>query len=95
MGTSPQPGTVLQSPGFNPAHEAALFYGLFLRGHSAAELRRIIDVPRDVRTRWQKLWRKEPQIQQRHAEMLEYRRQVLARFDALIDSGEINSRRPQ
>jgi hypothetical protein len=29
-----------------PQREAALFYGLFLRGHSANTLRRDIDVPK-------------------------------------------------
>ena len=29
-----------------PQREAALFYGLFLRGHSAETLRRDIDVPK-------------------------------------------------
>ena len=29
-----------------PQREAAVFYGLFLRGHAADDLRRDIDVPR-------------------------------------------------
>ncbi len=95
MGTSPQTATMLQPGGFTPRQEAAHFYGLFLRGHPADELRRIIDVPRAVRIRWSRLWRLEPQAQRRNAEMLEYRRQVLAHFDALIDTGKSNSRRPQ
>ena len=35
-----------------PRREAALFYGLFLRGHSADALRRDIDVPRDLLKKW-------------------------------------------
>ena len=35
-----------------PQREAAMFYGLFLRGHSAETLRRDIDVPRPVLEKW-------------------------------------------
>ena len=64
--------------------EAAFFYGLFLRGHSTAELRRDITVPRDVQVRWQKTWRHEPLARQQHGEILDYRRRILAIFDTLV-----------
>lgn len=67
-----------------PQREAAYFYGLFLRGHSLEQLRRDIDVPGEVLSRWQRLWRREPGSQQRYEEMLLYRRQVLAIFNALV-----------
>jgi len=35
-----------------PQREAAIFYGLFLRGHSADDLRRDIDVPRPLVSKW-------------------------------------------
>ena len=35
-----------------PQREAAFFYGLFLRGHSAEELRRDIEVPPAVLRKW-------------------------------------------
>ena len=35
-----------------PQREAAMFYGLFLRGHSAETLRRDIDVPKPVLEKW-------------------------------------------
>ena len=35
-----------------PQREAAMFYGLFLRGHSAETLRRDIDVPKPVLDKW-------------------------------------------
>lgn len=35
-----------------PMREAAMFYGLFLRGHSAEALRRDIDVPKDMLVKW-------------------------------------------
>ena len=69
---------------FAPQREAAFFYGLFLRGHSASELRRDIGVPREVLARWSKLWRHEPLTGRRHQDMLAYRRQVLAIFDGLV-----------
>ena len=37
-----------------PQREAAFFYGLFLRGHSADELRRDIQVPAGVLAKWDK-----------------------------------------
>lgn len=67
-----------------PQREAAYFYGLFLRGHSLEQLRRDIDVPGEVVSRWQRLWRREPGSQQRYEEMLLYRRQVLAIFNTLV-----------
>jgi hypothetical protein len=67
-----------------PQREAAYFYGLFLRGHSLEQLRRDIDVPGEVVSRWQRLWRREPASRQQHEEMLLYRRQVLAIFNALV-----------
>ena len=35
-----------------PQREAAMFYGLFLRGHSAETLRRDIDVPKPLLVKW-------------------------------------------
>lgn len=67
-----------------PQREAAYFYGLFMRGHSVEELRRDIDVPSEVQTRWQRLWRHEPHSHRRLEAMLSYRRQVLAIFNALV-----------
>ena len=80
---------------FAPQREAAFFYGLFLRGHSASKLRQDINVPREVRIRWSKLWRREPLVSQRHQEMLAYRRQVLAIFDTLVSHERTNSRLTQ
>lgn len=68
-----------------PHREAAYFYGLFMRGHSLDELRRDIDVPGEVLTRWQRLWRHEPHSHRRLQYILSYRRQVLAIFNALVN----------
>ena len=67
-----------------PQREAAFFFGLFMRGHSAEQLRRDIDVSHQVVHRWERLWKAEPQVQRRLHEILSYRRQVLAIFNTLI-----------
>jgi hypothetical protein len=67
-----------------PQREAAFFYGLFLRGHSAEELRRDIEVPPQVLARWHRDAEREPSLREVLERMVEYRRHVLAIFDSLI-----------
>jgi hypothetical protein len=67
-----------------PQREAAFFYGLFLRGHSAEELRRDIEVPPQVLARWHREAEREPTLREVLERMVEYRRHVLAIFDSLI-----------
>lgn len=67
-----------------PQREAALFYGLFLRGHSAEELRRDIEVPAAVLARWDRESRHEPQLRPLLERIVNYRRHVLAIFENLI-----------
>jgi hypothetical protein len=67
-----------------PQREAAFFYGLFLRGHSAEELRRDIEVPPQVLARWHREAEREPSLREVLDRMVEYRRHVLAIFDSLI-----------
>ncbi|HUL16675.1 MAG TPA: hypothetical protein VLV88_11805 [Terriglobales bacterium] len=69
-----------------PQREAAFFYGLFLRGHSAEKLRQDIEVPPAVLAKWHKEAEREPQLRDIFSRMLEYRRHVLAIFDTLIGS---------
>ncbi len=45
-----------------PQREAAFFYGLFLRGHSADNLRRDISVPPEVLAKWHREAEREPQL---------------------------------
>jgi hypothetical protein len=77
-----------------PQREAAFFYGLFLRGHSAEKLRRDIEVPPAVLAKWHKEAEREPQLRDIFSRTLEYRQHVLAIFDALIGS-EMQSQRIQ
>lgn len=75
-----------------PQREAAFFYGLFLRGHSAEQLRRDIEVPPAVLAKWHREAEREPQLRDIFARMAEYRHRVLAIFDALIGSDGQNQR---
>src|SRR5258705_1201360 len=67
-----------------PQREAAFFYGLFLRGHSAEQLRRDIEVPPAVLAKWHREAEREPGLRDIFSRMLEYRRHVLAIFDTLV-----------
>ena len=69
-----------------PQREAAFFYGLFLRGHSAEELRRDIEVPQAVLLKWHREAEREPMLRDVLARMVQYRRHVLAIFEALLDT---------
>jgi hypothetical protein len=68
-----------------PQREAALFYGLFLRGHSAETLRRDIDVPRKLLDKMMKRHRNEMQMREKLSRVYNFRKQVLAIFDELVD----------
>jgi hypothetical protein len=67
-----------------PQREAAIFYGLFLRGHSADALRRDIDVPRPIFDRWLQPQRYEPNFRDSLRQIYSYRKKVLAIFDELV-----------
>lgn len=67
-----------------PQREAAMFYGLFLRGHSADALRRDIDVPKPMLEKWLRTKRYEANFHDRLKQVYNYRKQVLAIFDELV-----------
>jgi hypothetical protein len=87
MATIPQTVSVdaLQDLEF-PQREAAFFYGLFLRGHSADKLRRDIEVPSAVLAKWHRESERDPHLRDILSRMVDYRRHVLAIFDSLIGS---------
>src|SRR5437762_1467741 len=89
MATLPQfvPVDTLQDLEY-PQREAAFFYGLFLRGHSADQLRRDIEVPSAVLAKWHREAERDPQLKDVFERMVDYRRHVLAIFDALVGSDE-------
>jgi hypothetical protein len=67
-----------------PQHEAAFFYGLFLRGHPVQKLRDDIGVSPQVLEKWQRLALKDPVYQAMVDRILAYRKHVLAIFDSLV-----------
>jgi hypothetical protein len=67
-----------------PQREAAIFYGLFLRGHSAEDLRRDIDVPRPLLNKWLQPARYEESFRDSLRRMYSYWKRVLAIFDELV-----------
>jgi hypothetical protein len=77
-----------------PQREAAFFYGLFLRGHSADQLRRDIEVPPAVLAKWHREAEREPELRDILSRVVQYRRHVLAIFDTLVDSEKV-PQRPQ
>ena len=83
MPSSPQPEETVQDFQF-PQREAAFFYGLFLRGHSAEKLRRDIEVPAAVLAKWDKETWRDPQLRPLLERIVRYRQHVLAIFENLI-----------
>ena len=75
-----------------PQREAAMFYGLFLRGHSAEKLRRDIDVPKAVWQKWRQPRRYEPSFRESLRRIYTYRKMVLAIFDELLVHEQNKSR---
>ncbi|HKF24638.1 MAG TPA: hypothetical protein VKB24_01640 [Candidatus Acidoferrum sp.] len=75
-----------------PQREAAFFYGLFLRGHSADKLRQDIEVPPAVLAKWHREAEREPELRGVLSRVVEYRRHVLAIFDTLVGSEKMPQR---
>lgn len=75
-----------------PQREAALFYGLFLRGHSAEALRRDIDVPKKLLDKMMRRHRNELAMKEKLRRVYHYRKQVLAVFDELVTREKIRER---
>lgn len=67
-----------------PRREAAMFYGLFLRGHSVEALRRDIDVPVPLLKKWLNGTQYEGNFRDNLRQLYSYRKQVLAIFDELV-----------
>jgi hypothetical protein len=75
-----------------PQREAAMFYGLFLRGHSVEVLRKDIDVPRAVLQKWLRARQYEPSFRDSLKRVYNYRKMVLAIFDELVLNERSRSR---
>ena len=75
-----------------PQREAAFFYGLFLRGHSLDALRQDIDISPKVREKWKKARDFQAEFRADLERIYTFRKQVLAVFEALVQSEIINAR---
>lgn len=75
-----------------PQKEAAVFYGLFLRGHSPERLRQDIDVPLRLLSKWQKSPVYESPFRENLERLYRYRKQVLAIFEELVSSERMRAR---
>jgi hypothetical protein len=69
-----------------PQREAAFFYGLFLRGHSADALRQDIDVPRTIADKWVRAKDFTGAFRHDLDRVYQYQKQVLAIFDGLVSN---------
>jgi hypothetical protein len=68
-----------------PRREAAMFYGLFLRGHNVESLRRDIDVPMELLKKWLHGHQYDhDNFRDNLKQLYHYRKQVLAIFDQLV-----------
>lgn len=72
--------------------EAAMFYGLFLRGHSAEKLRRDIEIPREVLEKWMSRPSYDGDFRQNVIRVYHFRKMVLAVFEELVDQELIKAR---
>ena len=75
-----------------PQREAALFYGLFLRGHAADALRKDIDVPKPLVEKLMKRHKNEQAVRAKLKRIYTFRKQVLAIFDELVGRERIRER---
>lgn len=76
----------------SPQREAAIFYGLFLRGHSPDAIRREIDIPSTTFRKWMRAREYDPDFREDLRRMYAYRKQVLAIFESLVTSERSDER---
>ncbi len=69
-----------------PQHEAAIFYGMFLRGRSVEEIRQEIDISPKLFLKWMRAREYGPDFRTNLRRMYTYRKQVLAIFESLVTS---------
>ncbi len=72
--------------------EAAMFYGLFLRGYDAEELRQDIEIPKETFDRWLKHPHYDGDFRESVKRIYYFRKKVLAVFDELVDRERIKAR---
>ena len=72
--------------------EAAMFYGLFLRGHSPEKLRQDIEIPASTFKKWLSHPHYDGEFRENVKRIYYFRRQVLAVFDELVDRERVRER---
>jgi hypothetical protein len=72
--------------------EAAMFYGLFLRGHDADQLRRDIAIPKETFDRWLHHPLYDCNFRESVKRIYFFRQKVLAVFDELVDRERVKAR---
>ena len=74
-----------------PQKEAALFFGMFLRGRPAEALRAEIDVSPKVFRKWMRTQEYGKDFREELRQIYLYRKRVLAIFDSLVTSAQNQS----
>ena len=69
-----------------PQREAAMFYGMFLRGRSVEEIREEIDISPKLFQKWMRAREYGPGFRDDLRRMYVYRKQVLGIFESLVTS---------
>jgi hypothetical protein len=76
-----------------PRTEAAMFYGLFLRGHSPELLKEEIDVPKSLLEKWMTSPQyAESTFRESVQRVYRYRKLVLAIFEELVSNERVRIR---
>ena len=71
-----------------PQREAAIFYGMFLRGCPIESLRQEIDVSPKLYHKWMRAREYDQTFRENLRRMYVYRKQVLAIFESLVTSDQ-------
>lgn len=72
--------------------EAAMFYGLFLRGHSAEQLRLDIEIPKSTFDKWLTHPHYDGDFRETVKRIYYFRKKVLAVFEELVDAERMKAR---
>ena len=72
--------------------EAAMFYGLFLRGHSPEQLKRDIEIPKTTFDKWLTHPHYDGDFRENVKRIYYFRKQVLAVFEELVDAERMKAR---
>jgi transposase-like protein len=70
----------------SPQTEAAMFYGLFLKGHPIESIREEIDITPSTFRKWMRAREYDQRFRSDLEQMYQYRKRVLAIFNSLVTS---------